>query len=118
MPKFNYVAVGPDGAQVTGVEEADTFATLKGLLQGRNLAIQEAQEKKSIMQFELTRKKVPRKDLMHFSRQMAVFLRAGIPVIDALNIIGEELPKKSVLGDCITDMVQSLAAGTTFTGAA
>ena len=118
MPKFNYVAVGPDGTEVKGIEEAPTFAALNGLLHGRDLAIKEAQEKKSIMRFELTKKKVPRKDLMHFSRQMAVFLRAGIPVIDALNIIREELPKKSVLGDCLADMISSLESGTTFTGAA
>jgi type IV pilus assembly protein PilC len=118
MPKFNYVAVGPDGGQVTGIEEASSLGALGLLLRDRNLAIQEAREKKSIMQFELTKKKVPRKDLMHFSRQMAVFLRAGIPVIDALNIIREELPKKSVLGDTLADMVSALETGTTFTGAA
>lgn len=118
MPKFNYVATDPDGAQITGIEEAPSLGALGLLLRGRDLSITEARAKKSIMQFELTRKKVPRKDLMHFSRQMAVFLRAGIPVIDALNIIGEELPKKSVLGDCLTDMIAALETGTTFTGAA
>lgn len=118
MPKFNYVAVGPDGAQVTGIEEAENLGALGRLLRDRNLSIQQANEKKSIMQFQLTKKKVPRKDLMHFSRQMAVFLRAGIPVIDALGIIREELPKKSVLADCLDDMIAALESGTTFTGAA
>jgi type IV pilus assembly protein PilC len=118
MPKFNYVAVGPDGGQVAGSEEAPSLGALGLLLRDRNLTISEAQEKKSLMQFELSRKKVGRKDLMHFSRQMAVFLRAGISVIEALNIIREELPKKSVLGDCLVDMAASLEAGTTFTGAA
>ncbi|MEW6476245.1 MAG: type II secretion system F family protein [Actinomycetota bacterium] len=119
MPKFNYVAVGPDGAQVNGVEEAPSLGALSLLLRDRDLAIQEAQEKKSIMQFEITKKKVPRKELMHFSRQMAVFLRAGIPVIDALTIIKEELPKKkNVLAECLADMIVALESGTTFTGAA
>lgn len=118
MPKFNYVAVGPDGSQVTGLEEAASLGALGLLLSDRNLLIKEAQEKKSLLQFELTRKKVSRKDLMHFSRQMAVFLRAGIPVLDALHIIHEELPKKSVLGDCLVDMIEALGSGTTFTGAA
>ena len=118
MPKFNYVAVGAGGAQVTGTEEAENLGALGRLLRERDLTIHEAHEKKSIMQFEITRKKVPRKELMHFSRQMAVFLRAGIPVIDALNIIAEELPKKSVLGDCLADMVAALESGSSFTGAA
>ena len=79
MPKFKYIAVGPDGAQIKGTEEADTFAALGRLLHDRDLTVKEAREKKSIMQFEITRKKVPRKDLMHFSRQMAAFLQAGDP---------------------------------------
>jgi type IV pilus assembly protein PilC len=118
MPKFNYVATGPDGAQVTGIEEASSLGALGLLLRDRDLAIKEAREKKSIMQFELTKKKVPRKDLMHFSRQMATFLRAGIPVIEALTIIREELPAKNVLAGVLGDMILSLESGTTFTGAA
>src|SRR5581483_3395139 len=35
-----------------------------------------------------------------------------------LTIINQELPKKSVLGDCISDMVLSLESGSSFTGAA
>jgi type IV pilus assembly protein PilC len=118
MPKFNYVALGPDGAEVTGTEPADNVASLSALLRGRDLVMREAQEKKSLLQVEITRKKVSRKDLMHFSRQMAVFLRAGIPVIDALDIIREEQPKKSMLAECLTDMIEALRTGTTFTGAA
>lgn len=119
MPKFNYVAVGPDGAQVTGIEEAPSLGALGLLLRDRNLSIREAKEKKSVMQFELTKKKVPRKELMHFSRQMATFLRAGIPVLDALGIIREELPKKkNVLADVLADMIAALESGTTFTTAA
>ena len=48
------------------------------------------------MQFQFTKKQVPRKDLMHFSRQLAVFLRAGIPVLDALEVIREETANKAV----------------------
>ena len=51
-------------------------------------------EKKSLLQLEITQRKVPRKELMHFSRQMAVFIRAGIPVLDALETITEEMGNK------------------------
>src|SRR5436309_8147847 len=86
MPKFNFVAVGPDGAQIKGCEEADTFAALGRLLHDRDLTIKEASEKKSIMQFELTKKKVPRKDLMHFSRQLSAFLKASVPILEAVEV--------------------------------
>ena len=41
-------------------------------------------EKKSVLQFEITKKKVPRKDVMHFSRQLSVFVAAGVPILEAL----------------------------------
>ncbi len=39
---------------------------------------------------ELTPKKIKREEVMIFARQMSSFVRAGIPVIDALGIIAED----------------------------
>jgi type IV pilus assembly protein PilC len=71
---------------------------------------------KSIWQFELTAKKVPRKDLMHFSRQLAVFIKAGIPIIDALEAIQEEMGNK-FFKSIIDEIIGSLRAGATFADA-
>jgi len=117
MPKFNYVAVGPDGAQVKGSEEAPTFAALGQLLHGRDLTIKEASEKKSIMQFEITRKKVPRKDLMHFSRQLSAFLKASVPILDAIETIQEEMTNK-LFKTALEDISENIKAGASFSGAA
>ena len=117
MPKFNYVAVGPDGAEITGIEEAPTFAALAGLLHHRDLRVKEAREKKSILQFEITKKKVPRKDLMHFSRQLSAFLKAGVPILDAVETIREEMSNK-VFKAALDDIAESIQAGTTLSGAA
>lgn len=73
-------------------------------------------KKKSILQFEITRKQVPRKDLMHFSRQLAVFIKAGIPIIDALEAIQEEMGNK-FFRSIVQDIVESLRAGATFADA-
>lgn len=73
--------------------------------------------KKSILQFELTKKRVPRKELMHFSRQLAVFIKAGIPILDALETIESETGNKffkQILGE----MIESLRSGSTFASAA
>ena len=40
-------------------------------------------EKKSILQFEITQKKVNKRELMHLCRQLAVFLRSGVSVLEA-----------------------------------
>lgn len=76
-----------------------------------------AKQKKSILQFELTKKKVPRRDLMHFSRQLAVFIKAGIPILDALEAIHEEMGNK-YSREVVKDMMEQLRAGSTFAGAA
>lgn len=76
-----------------------------------------SRRKKSILQFEITKKRVPRKELMHFSRQLAVFIKAGIPILDALETIESETGNKyfrQILGD----MIASLRSGSTFAAAA
>jgi type IV pilus assembly protein PilC len=72
--------------------------------------------KKSILQFEITKKKVPRKDLMHFSRQLAVFIKAGIPILDALEAIQEEMGNK-FFHSIIDDVLAQLRGGATFADA-
>ena len=117
MPKFNYVAVGPDGAEVRGVEEAPTFAALGALLHDRDLRVKEAREKKSLMQMEITQKKVSRKDLMHFSRQLSAFLKASVPILDAIETIQEEMTNK-LFKAALDDIAENIKAGTSFSGAA
>ena len=117
MAKFRFTAVGSDGATVTGIEDALTPGMARRALVSRDLSPLEVAEKKSILQFEITKKKVGRRDLMHFSRQMAVFVRAGIPVLEALDVLTEEIDNK-VLKRVVAEIADSLRAGETFAGAA
>lgn len=73
-------------------------------------------KKKSILQFELTAKKVPRKELMNFSRQLAVFIKAGIPLLEALEVIKDEMPNKHFLA-IIELIITDLQGGSTFADA-
>lgn len=117
MAKFRFTAVGPDGATINGIEEALTPGMARRSLVARDLAPVEVIEKRSILQFEITKKKVGRKELMYFSRQMAVFLRAGIPILDALDSISEEMGDK-LFKRIIGEIADALRAGETFAGAA
>lgn len=71
----------------------------------------------SVLQFELTKGRVKRKDLMHFSRQMAVFIKAGIPLLDALDTITDEMGNKR-FREVLTDMGAELRSGGTISSAA
>lgn len=117
MTKFAYTALRSDGEAVNGTLEAETPGLARVLLAEQELRSIELQEKRSIMQLELTRKKVARRDLMHFSRQMAVFIRAGIPILDALDVIAEETGDRN-FRMALERIGDALRQGETFSGAA
>ena len=78
MAKFAYTALAADGSTVSGVLAASTSAAAYNSLLQRNLQPLELSEKKSILQFEITPRTVNRTELMHFSRQLSVFITAGV----------------------------------------
>lgn len=53
-------------------------------------------ENKSFLKKELTPPRVKREEVMHLSRQLGAFIRAGLPLIDAVHILGEEARNSSV----------------------
>ena len=117
MGKFNYTAIDDHGKTVNGIVSASTATVARSAVLELDLQPIRVHEKKSVLQFEITKKKVPRKDLMYFSRQMAVFVRAGIPLLDALEVINEEVDNK-LFRKVIASMVESISEGETFAGAA
>ncbi len=90
MPRFAYSAIDPNGAAVEGVTKADTIGAARALLVEQNLFPTQIEERRGMLDFELTKEKVKKKELMHFTRQLAVFVKAGIPITDALVTIGDE----------------------------
>jgi len=70
----------------------------------------------ALMQFELTKGRVKRTDLMHFSRQLAVFIKAGIPLLDALDTITSEMANKR-FKEVLEDIASKLRGGSTLSQA-
>jgi len=118
MPKYRYTAQDEAGELVRGEIDGETASGVGLALLDRGLMVTDLDERKGILHFEITKKKIKRRELMEFSRQLAVFLRAGIPVLDALGVILEETPPKSVLATVLRDMIDALRAGATFSQAA
>jgi len=117
MAKFSYTALDELGEKVHGVEAAPTVREARLALAEQGLRPIKVVEKTSILQFELTPKRVPREEIMHFSRQLAVFVRAGIPIMEALQVIAEETSEKH-LQKVIIDLIEELYHGETFAKAA
>jgi type IV pilus assembly protein PilC len=114
---FRYRALDQEGKKVSGVEMALSSGAVHMLLMERGLEPLEVTTKKSVLAFELTKKKVPRSDVMNFTRQLAVFMKAGIPIMEALEVIVEETQHK-MLRQILREVIDSLRAGDTFAAAA
>src|ERR1019366_123057 len=115
--KFKYQAYDTEGKRVSGTESAITSGAVHLALLEKGFQPIEVTEKKSVLQFEVTKKKVPRKDVMNFTRQLAVFIRSGIPIMEALEVIVEETQNKLLKG-IMLNMVDDLRSGDTFAAAA
>jgi type IV pilus assembly protein PilC len=94
MPRFEFSAAAFDGSVVTGVQKATGIAAIRDMLVERDLQPISIAEKKSILQFEITPRQVKKRELMHLCRQLAVFVRSGVSVIEALSILSEETTDK------------------------
>jgi len=117
MPRFAYAAIDASGSSVEGFTKADTVGEARAHLIDQNLYPVKIEEKRSALQFEHTTAKVKKKELMHFTRQLAVFVKAGIPLTEAMETIGDEATDVA-LQRTITDMVEDLRNGGTLSGAA
>ena len=83
MPVFKYIAVTGDGDQVKGTVEGVSLISVENDLLRQNLDVQRIKEKRSFSEIQVSPERVPRTEVMHFSRQVAAFVRTGIPIIDA-----------------------------------
>jgi type IV pilus assembly protein PilC len=117
VARYSYKAIDQYGKSVSGVLAAPTVGAAHLMVVARGLQPVSVEEKTSVLQYEVTKKKVPREEVMHFSRQLGVFVKAGIPILDSLEIIEGETTNK-LFKKVLADMVESLAAGDTFALAA
>lgn len=117
MPKFRFSAAAVDGTVVNGIEQAPGITLVRDILIDRNLQPISIAEKKGFLQFEITKRTVKKRELMHLCRQMAVFVRSGVSVIEALMVISEEAGDK-LLKSSLDGMRVALEGGARFSEAA
>jgi len=96
MPKFAYVGVTLDGNDVKGTHKAASRADAEVSLYERQMRHLKVTEKKSLLHYELSGPRIKREAVMHLSRQIAAFLKAGLPILEAVHTIGTENENSSV----------------------
>lgn len=105
--KFRYQAETIDGDAVKGEIQAASPAAARNELAVQGMRVTKLTERRGL-NIELTKEKVPLVDIMHFSRQMATFLRAGVPMteaIDNLRMDAKNKRFKSILGDVLERVI-------------
>lgn len=114
MAIFEYAAEAADGQVVRGRIKAGNPADARTLLLERDLVAGELQQRAPTVR--LRRKRVSRTELMHLSRQLAAFLRAGIPILEALDLLAEESANVQ-LREILGAVAGSVRSGETFSEA-
>ena len=94
MAKYDYRAIDANGKVKRGTIEANSEETAKTKLRTEGLNITEFGESKDI-EFKF-KKKVKNKDLSVFCKQFAAVLRAGVPVIAALDMMATSTENKTL----------------------
>jgi len=116
MAKFKYLATTETGTKARGVATATSLKTAMSGLVEQGFTVSQLKPKRSVLKFEITKEKLPQGELMHFSRQLSAFVRAGIPLIEAIEVIEEEADDKT-LRMVLQGVRESLITGETFSEA-
>jgi len=113
MPRFAYVGVNVEGHEVKGTQKASSRADAEVSLYEQHVRHLRVTEKKSVLQYEISGPRIKREAVMHLSRQIAAFLRAGLPILEAVHTIGTESENSSVRR-MMNDIEDGLRSGERF----
>ncbi|MGB6057862.1 MAG: type II secretion system F family protein [Microthrixaceae bacterium] len=109
LTKFRYTAETLDGQNVKGEIQAPTANHARNELAVRGMRVTKITERKGL-QVEITKQKVPLVEIMHFSRQMGTFVKAGVPITEALETIRRDCKNKR-FADALQDIAERVAGG-------
>ena len=130
MAIYSYVALNPQGKEIKGTIEAgnSTMAATQVREMGyfptrvKEQRIPQAKKKKEGGALQMTIKipglttRVKAKQLAEFTRQLATLIDAGLPLVRSLNILREQT-KPGPLKDIVSDLVERIEGGSTFSEA-
>lgn len=122
MPTFKYIAINQDSRRVSSTVESDSQNSVVERLHQQNLTIISITEGKSkgrsFSSFlaAANRQKIKIDDLVVFSRQLATMVDSGIPLVQALDILSEQLENKT-FQDVISKMRNDIEAGSSLSEA-
>lgn len=113
---FKYKGLSKEAKKVSGRIEAPSLEDAKKRLQAQGILFEKVESSASPLLSRLsalTKPKMPTKILSNFSRNLAIYLKAGIPIVQAIKLLknNSEYPK---LGDFLTALETMIEEGKSF----
>ena len=122
MPVYEYIAIDTASRRVKGVLDADTAQAARAKLREMNLLPVQVGEATRIAKpvREITLSEVfsrPKaSDIALFTRQLAVLLQAGMPLVDALGAVLEQMESRGLI-KIVYQLRETISEGTAFSAA-
>ncbi len=112
MASFVWQGISLSGKRVSGVVEADSKADVLRNLRKQKIRITLVQEQAAKAGLFTKRKKVRVKDLALFTRQFATMISAGLPLIQCLEVLTQQMDHPELRG-IIRRVTQRIEGGST-----
>lgn len=112
MPTYAYKAIQAGGGPVSGVLTAESHQVALRQLEEQSLFPVHVEEAVS-RSVTGGRKRVKLRYLTTFYQQMADLLRAGVPMLKALDVLGQQKGSNPVLRQLVREVREKVAGGTT-----
>jgi len=119
MANFEYKAKNKKGKQIEGTIEATTEAIAIETLQKKGnfvIGLKKKSELKTFAGLEKFFQRVPLKEKIMFTNQMAVMVKSGLAINDALKTVLSQIENKK-LRDALNDVQQDVNSGISFSSA-
>ena len=114
MSSYQYTAKDMAGKTINGTIQADSETEVADILHKKELVVVSIEiTETTIARLNVSDKKTNLDDLVVFSRQLATMIDAGIPLVNALGILAEQI-ENEVLRNIINDVRQDTEAGMSF----
>ncbi|MDD5108097.1 MAG: type II secretion system F family protein [Candidatus Omnitrophica bacterium] len=114
MDSYQYTAKDAKGQTITGIVQAVSEAEVADILHKKDLVVVSIViAKTTSVKSKVNDKKVKLDDLVIFSRQLATMIDAGIPLVNALGILAEQIENQNLKG-IIGNVRSDIEAGMSF----
>ena len=117
---WEYIAIDQKGKKHKGYFEAYSRLDVQSFLLGEGLAVYSIRTNKLIQTLHgnlgANKIRIKNKDLIFLLAQLSTYIKSGIPLVDSLNILIRQTPKKSYK-NILRDVTYDLTVGESFSSA-